>query len=245
MGLWIRADHALVDGLEIRNVDCTGCWGLDIHGNNATIRNSRFVSNTTGILLTNGASGNLITGCLVAWNRDDGILVSSRFVTQPTTVITPAHHNTIAYSFILSNSNKGIIIQRDAHDNVVQGNLIAGNGCFGLHLRGGAQPPPTPSSRRPATRFWRTKSGATAPDARPRPVWSTIAPISPRRHPNPVGRVRQPLRRERHHRQHRHRHLQHRRLAADNRQHHCQQHVLRHLQRPRLWKHVQPCPGER
>ncbi len=138
MGLWIRADHALVDGLEIRNVDCTGCWGLDIHGNNATIRNSRFVSNTTGILLTNGASGNLITGCLVAWNRDDGILVSSRFVTQPTTVITPAHHNTIAYSFILSNSNKGIIIQRGAHDNVVQGNLIAGNGCFGLHLRGGA-----------------------------------------------------------------------------------------------------------
>jgi CSLREA domain-containing protein len=146
MGLWIRADNALVDGLEIRNVNCPGCWGLDIHGNNGVVRNSRFVSNTTGILLTNGASGNLITNCLVAWNRDDGILVSSRFVTQPMTVITPAHHNTIAYSFILSNTNKGIIIQRGAHNNVVQGNLIAGNGCYGLHLRGGANTPTDPFS---------------------------------------------------------------------------------------------------
>lgn len=138
MGLWIRADDVLVDGLEIRNVDCSSCWGLDIWGNNAVVRNSRFVSNTTGILLTNGASGNLITNCLVAWNADDGVLVSARFITQPTQVITPAHHNTIANSFILSNTRKGIVIQRGAHDNVVQNNLIAGNGCYGLHLRGGA-----------------------------------------------------------------------------------------------------------
>ncbi len=144
MGLWIRADNVLVDGLEIRNVDCTGCWGLDIHGNNATVRNSRFVSNTTGILLTNGASGNLITNCLIAWNTDDGILVSASFITQPTTVITPAHHNTIVHSAILNNVNKGIIIQRGAHNNVVQGNLIAGNGCYGLHLRGGNNPSTDP-----------------------------------------------------------------------------------------------------
>ncbi|RME31247.1 MAG: CSLREA domain-containing protein, partial [Thermoflexia bacterium] len=133
MGLWIRADNALVDGLEVRNVDCPGCWGLDIHGDNGVVRHSRFVSNTTGILLTNGASGNLITGCLVAWNRDDGILVSS-----PVTPLNPANGNTIANSSILSNVNKGIIIQRGASGNVVQGNLIAGNGCYGLHLRGGA-----------------------------------------------------------------------------------------------------------
>ncbi|MBC7228256.1 MAG: right-handed parallel beta-helix repeat-containing protein [Thermoflexales bacterium] len=145
MGLWIRADDVLVDGLEIRNVDCLGCWGLDIHGNNGVIRNSRFVSNTTGVLLTNGASGNLITNCLAARNTDDGILVSARFSTEPT-VITPAHHNTIAFSSILNNGGKGIIIQRGAHDNVVRNNLIAGNGCYGLHLRGGDGTPADPFS---------------------------------------------------------------------------------------------------
>ncbi len=136
-GLFIKADGAIVDGLEVRNMTCSGCWGLDTWGRDGVIRNSRFVSNTTGILLTGGASGNLITHCLVAWNRDDGILVSARFLTEPTRVITPAYGNTIANSFILSNTNKGIIIQRGAHDNIVQNNLIAGNGCYGLHLRGG------------------------------------------------------------------------------------------------------------
>ena len=136
-GLFIKADSALVDGLEVRNMTCSGCWGLDTWGSDGVIRNSRFVSNTTGILLTGGASGNLITNCLVAWNRDDGILVSARFLTEPTRVVTPAYGNTIANSFILSNTNKGIIIQRGAHDNIVQNNLIAGNGCYGLHLRGG------------------------------------------------------------------------------------------------------------
>jgi CSLREA domain-containing protein len=136
-GLFIKADGALVDGLEVRNMTCSGCWGLDTWGSDGVIRNSRFVSNTTGILLTGGASGNLITNCLVAWNRDDGILVSARFLTEPTRVVTPAYGNTIANSFILSNTNKGIIIQRGAHDNIVQNNLIAGNGCYGLHLRGG------------------------------------------------------------------------------------------------------------
>jgi CSLREA domain-containing protein len=136
-GLFIKADGALVDGLEVRNMTCSGCWGLDTWGRDGVIRNSRFVSNTTGILLTGGASGNLITNCLVAWNRDDGILVSARFLTEPTRVVTPAYGNTIANSFILSNTNKGIIIQRGAHDNIVQNNLIAGNGCYGLHLRGG------------------------------------------------------------------------------------------------------------
>ena len=136
-GLFIKADGALVDGLEVHNMTCSGCWGLDTWGSDGVIRNSRFVSNTTGILLTGGASGNLITNCLVAWNRDDGILVSARFLTEPTMVVTPAYGNTIANSFILSNTNKGIIIQRGAHDNIVQNNLIAGNGCYGLHLRGG------------------------------------------------------------------------------------------------------------
>jgi hypothetical protein len=136
-GLFIKADGALVDGLEVRNMTCSGCWGLDTWGRDGVIRNSRFVSNTTGILLTGGASGNLITNCLVAWNRDDGILVSAHFLTEPTRVVTPAYGNTIANSFILSNTNKGIIIQRGAHDNIVQNNLIAGNGCYGLHLRGG------------------------------------------------------------------------------------------------------------
>ena len=136
-GLFIKADGALVDGLEVRNMTCSGCWGLDTWGSDGVIRNSRFVSNTTGILLTGGASGNLITNCLVAWNRDDGILVSARFLTEPTRVVTPAYGNTIANSFILSNTNKGIIIQRGAHDNIVRNNLIAGNGCYGLHLRGG------------------------------------------------------------------------------------------------------------
>ena len=136
-GLFIKADGALVDGLEVRNMTCSGCWGLDTWGSDGVIRNSRFVSNTTGILLTSGASGNLITNCLVAWNRDDGILVSAHFLTEPTRVVTPAYGNTIANSFILSNTNKGIIIQRGAHDNIVQNNLIAGNGCYGLHLRGG------------------------------------------------------------------------------------------------------------
>jgi len=136
-GLYIKADGVLVDGLEVRNMTCSGCWGLDTWGSHGVIRNSRFVSNTTGILLTGGASGNLITHCLVAWNRDDGILVSARFLTEPTRVVTPAYGNTIANSVILNNTNKGIIIQRGAHDNIVRNNLIAGNGCYGLHLRGG------------------------------------------------------------------------------------------------------------
>ena len=137
-GLYIKADGALVDGLEVRNMTCPGCWGLDTWGRDGVIRNSRFVSNTTGILLTGGASGNLITHCLVAWNRDDGILVSARFLTEPTRVVTPAYGNTIANSFILSNTNKGIVIQRGAYDNIVRNSLIAGNGCYGLHLRGGS-----------------------------------------------------------------------------------------------------------
>jgi hypothetical protein len=147
VGFFIRSDSVTVDGLVIENFDCLGCWGLDIHGDGAWIEDSHFLSNTTGALLTNDADHNTITNCIVANNYDDGILISARSDTvSETLVITPAHHNTIANSYIgtnpagddLGNVNKGIIIQRGAHSNTVEGNIIAHNGCYAIHLRGGS-----------------------------------------------------------------------------------------------------------
>jgi len=147
VGLWIRSDNVTVDGLVIRGFDCTSCWGLDIYGDNGTIVNTHILSNTTGVLLTNDAAYNTITNCIVALNADDGILISAKYSgVTATLVVTPAHHNTIANSYIgtnpsgddLGNANKGIIIQRGAHHNTVQGNDIAHNGCYAIHLRGGS-----------------------------------------------------------------------------------------------------------
>ena len=146
MGLWIRSDEVTVDGLVIRNFGCSSCWGLDIYGDDGVIANTHLLSNMTGILLTNDADHNTITNCIISSNSDDGILISAKYTTTPTLVITHAHHNTIANSYIgtnpagdnLGNTNKGIIIQRGACTNTVQGNVIAYNGCYAIHLRGGS-----------------------------------------------------------------------------------------------------------
>ncbi len=151
MALWIKSDGVTVDGLAIRNFDCTGCWGLDIYGDNGIVVNTHLLSNTTGILLTNDADHNTITNCIVAGNSDDGILVSAKYATGPMQVITPAHHNTIANSYIgtnpagdnLGNADKGITIQRGACTNTLQGNVIAYNGCYAIYLSPGPAGNPT------------------------------------------------------------------------------------------------------
>jgi len=151
VGLWIKSDGVRVDGLVIRNLNCPGCWGLDIHGDDGTLVNTHLFSNTTGILLTNDADHNTITSCIVADNSDDGILISAKYATTPSEVITPAHDNAVLNSYIgtnpagddLGNTNKGIIIQRGATTNTIQGNVIAYNGDYALHLSDGPTGFPT------------------------------------------------------------------------------------------------------
>jgi len=146
-GLWIKSISVTVDGIIVQNFDCDGCWGLDIHGDNGFIVNSRFVDNYTGVYLTNDADHNTITNCVISGNDDNGVFISAKYsgVTS-TLIVTPAHHNTIANSYIgtnqagevLSNTDKGIIIQRGAYSNTMQNNVIAYNGCYAVYLRGGS-----------------------------------------------------------------------------------------------------------
>ena len=149
-GLFIKADNVTVEGLVIQRFPG---WGIDIHGNRNTVRFSYLgtsadgrgkAGNKTGLLLTNGASQNVITATVIAGNTDDGVLISARYAVTPSPVITPAHDNIIANSYIgtnpwgdaLGNGDKGIVIQRGAYGNVVQNNVIANNGCYGVYLLG-------------------------------------------------------------------------------------------------------------
>ena len=149
-GLFITADSVVVEGLVIQKFPG---WGIDIHGNNNVVRyvylgtsaNGRAAAgNGTGLLLTNGASNNVITATVIAGNTDDGVLISAKYATAPSPVITPAHDNLIANSFIgtnpwgdnLGNGDKGIVIQRGAYNNVIQDNVVAYNACYGVYLLG-------------------------------------------------------------------------------------------------------------
>jgi len=147
IGLWIRSDGVIVDGLVIRDFDCTSCWGLDIYGDNGVIVNTHLSSNTTAVLMTDDADHNTITNCVIADNSEDGVLISAKYATiESTLVVTPAHHNTIANSYIgtnvvgddLGNADKGIVVQRGAYSNTLQNNVIAYNGCYAVYVRGGS-----------------------------------------------------------------------------------------------------------
>ncbi len=135
IGLWIKSNNVTVDGVIFKNFDCSSCWGLDIYGDNTQIVHTHLLSNTTGVLFTNDSDHSTITDCLIRGNLNDGILISAKYAG---TVVTPAHHISVLSSTIASNGDKGIVIQRGAHDNLLQDNVIVGNGCYGVYVRGGA-----------------------------------------------------------------------------------------------------------
>jgi len=142
---WRIQGVAIIDG-------AADAFGVTIRGHHNELLNSHIGldssgaltgPNRTGVLVTAGASHNLIDGNIIASNLNHGVSLYSTYYT-PTQIITPSHHNTVTHNYIgtnpagadLGNGNKGVIIQVGSHDNYVFDNVIAHNTSFGVYLYG-------------------------------------------------------------------------------------------------------------
>ena len=145
MGLFVKTDYVTVEGVIIRNATCDSCMGIDVWGDHAYIVNSAFVSNTNGIKFSNGAAYGVVSNCIASGNTNTGIRLTGYAIDNIPEVVTPSHHITITHSYIGTDQNgnpwgngmKGVLIQYGSHHNYIANNVIAYNGCFGIHIRNG------------------------------------------------------------------------------------------------------------
>ena len=129
------------DGIAIRGPNATGNLvegnyvGTDLTGTTALSNGTRAGLENLGVRVgAFGASGNTVRGNLISGNVDGGLSIDNG-----------AFDNTVVDNLIgtdpsgtvgLGNGQKGLIIQSDAHDNLVRGNLISGNVGTGVLIVG-------------------------------------------------------------------------------------------------------------
>ncbi len=152
-GLRITGSYWTIQGVAV--VGDGDNYGITLRGHYNTVRNC-YVGlrpgsttpepNATGILLTNGASHNVIEESTIAGNLGHGISLYGTYTIMGTwAIITPSHHNTITHNYIgttplggaYGNGNKGLIIHLGSHDNYVFDNVIAYNKFHGVYIYGG------------------------------------------------------------------------------------------------------------
>jgi CSLREA domain-containing protein len=115
--------------VQTANVTVEGCYvGTDPTGASAK------PNVLDGILVIHGATGVVIQDNLLSGNQGSGIRLSGETTTDNTVQNNRIGTNA-AGTATLPNGGDGIQLHAGAHGNVVEQNLVSGNGGIGVHLR--------------------------------------------------------------------------------------------------------------
>ena len=137
-GLWLH-DAVTLRGLVVNHFQ----YGIWVGGANVTIEGCYVGTDPTGtsakpngidgILVANGVAGAIIQDNLISGNNGGGIRLFGEATTGNT-----LRNNRIGTNAAgiepLPNGYDGIKLHAGAHDNVVEQNLVSGNGWIGIHL---------------------------------------------------------------------------------------------------------------
>jgi CSLREA domain-containing protein len=117
-GIWVSSANVTIEGCYV---------GTDPTGTSAK------PNGTDGILLANGATGAVIQGNLLSGNNSGGIRLFGENTTGNTLRNNRIGSNA-AGTAALPNGGYGIELHASAHGNVIDQNLVSGNGWIGIHL---------------------------------------------------------------------------------------------------------------
>lgn len=130
--LWIQdsANGVTISDLDLDGRNDRGLPSPTINGDEAVLRGNDITNHHTGICLSLGqvSDWGRAVGTLVEANRihDCGRLPATNY--DHGIYINAADHTVIRDNFIYDNADRGIQIYPDAHDTLVTGNVIDGNG---------------------------------------------------------------------------------------------------------------------
>jgi titin len=130
-----RSEGVFISGVaSTGNVVSNNYIGTNAAGTGAIPNGTDTTSGHAGLVIRASASANTVQGNVISGNADTGVSIDNGSFDNA------AIDNFIGTDFTgenaLGNHEGGLIIQADAHDNVVRQNVVSGNGYIGVELVG-------------------------------------------------------------------------------------------------------------